>query len=231
LIRTCARGALILSALLVFTGCGGPTRSYDEAMRLGLADQQDERFLEALEMFQQAAALDRERPEPSCQMGRCYLTMARQHFDEDLQISALAYCDRAIACFGDAIGAFPGYGDAIRGQAQALRLKGRHAAALEIADWAAKHSGSRARKLILKARLLAQTGDMDQAQLAFKQATSVEPDNAAAHAELGLFYWRCGNEREAIRSLKRAYELNAGAPGVVTALTQLDALPDASELD
>lgn len=75
----------------------------------------------------------------------------------------------------------------------------------------------------------AKTGSMDQAQLALKQATLVEPDNAAVHAELGLFYLRCGNESAAVGCLQRAYKLNPGAPGVVKALAQLGALPEASE--
>ena len=62
---------------------------------------------------------------------------------------------------------------------------------------------------------------MDQAQLAFRQAVAVEPNNAAAHAELGLFYLRLGNKTEARESLRRAYELDKHTPGVTQALAQL----------
>ena len=217
---------LLLLAVLFVTGCGRPVASFDVCIQAGLDEYNGERYPEALAMFKEAAAHDRERPEAAYWMGRCYLAMARQRFEEDLFVGALRNCDRAIASFDDAIKAFPGFGRAVQGKAEALRLRGKHAAAMEIADWAAAHSGPQARKLILKGHLYAQGGDMDQAQLAFKQAAAVEPDNAAVHAELGLFYLRCGNESAAIQSLKRAYTLNPGTPGVVTALARLGALSD-----
>ncbi|MBN2563615.1 MAG: tetratricopeptide repeat protein [Phycisphaerae bacterium] len=215
---------LFFTALLVLTGCGKPVASFDKLIQDGLGEYQAQRYPEALAMFEEAESFDRERPEPSFYMGRCYLAMAKERFHGDNLGAALRYCDRAIASYDKAIGAFPGFSLAVQGKADALKLKGQHAAALEVANWAAKVSGPQAKKLILKAHLYARTGDLDQAQLAFKQATSVEPDNAAAHAELGLFYLRCGNEPDAIRCLKAAYELNPGVPGVVTALAQLGAL-------
>jgi len=106
-----------------------------------------------------------------------------------------------------------------------LKLKGKHAAALDIANWAARNCGPQAKMLILKGRQYAQAGDLDQAQLAFKQATTVEPHNAAAQAELGLFFMRCGNDTEAVTCLQKAYELDPGAPGVVAALARLGSSP------
>ena len=86
-------------------------------------------------------------------------------------------------------------------------------------------SGFQAKKLVLKARQYADQGDLDNAQLAYQQAAAVEPRNAMAHAELGLFYMRMNNKPEAIRSLRRAYKLNPGAPGVFAALIDLGAAP------
>ncbi len=215
-----------LLSMLVIGACTKPVPPYDECIRVGRDEYAAQRYPEAVAMFKHAADIDRERPEASYHMGQCYLAMAERRFSEHNLIGALRNCDRAVACFDDAITAFPGFGRAVQGKAQALRLKGKHAAALEIADWAAQQSGAQARKLILKAHEYAKTGNMDQAQLALKQATSIEADNAAVHAELGLFYLRCDNESAAIGCLQRAYELNPGAPGVVKALAQLNALPE-----
>ncbi len=219
---------LVVVASITLGGCVEPAARSDEIIQSGLRAYHAEHYREAIGAFQRAAALDRESAEPSFYMGRCYLAMAERQSRKDNPIGALRNSDRAIACFDDAINVFPGFSDAVEGKAEALKLKGEHAAALELADWAAEQSGPQAKKLILKAHLYARSGDMDQAQLAFKQATSVEPDNAAAHAELGLFYLRCGNKSAAIECLKRAYALNAGAPGVVTALMQLGAMSETS---
>ena len=61
----------------------------------------------------------------------------------------------------------------------------------------------------------------------FKKAIAIEPDNAAAHGEIGLFYMRCGNNKAAVDSLRKAYQLNPGAPGVVAALADLGAFTTA----
>jgi tetratricopeptide (TPR) repeat protein len=215
--------SLFLSALL--PGCGKPRGSYETVFEEGLREYDSKDYNSAVAMFKAAAEMDRERPEPSYYTGLCYVAMAGQFFREDNLHAALRYCDRAIVTFDAAIGAFPGYSRAIQAKADALKLKGLNSAALEIANWAAAYVGPQAKMLILKARQYAQSGDIDQAQLTFKQAVSVEPKNAAAHAELGLFFMRCGNEREAIRSLQKAYQLDPAAPGVVSALARLGAMP------
>jgi len=147
--------------------------------------------------------------------------MSQERFKDGNVRGALRWCDIAISQYDSAISAFPGYSRAVQGKTDALKLKGKHEAALQVADWAAKNSGLQSTKLILKGREYAQESDMDQAQLAFRQAVAVEPDNAAAHAELGLFYLRLGNKTEARESLRRAYELDKRTPGVTQALAQL----------
>src|SRR6185295_4296623 len=109
-------------------------------------------YVEALAMFKRAAELDRERPEASYYSGRCNLAIADKKFKDGNLPSALRYCDRAIACFNSAIGAFPGYAAAVQGKADALKLRGKHAAALELAEWAARNAGPQATMFILKGR-------------------------------------------------------------------------------
>lgn len=221
----------LLICVLILPGCGKPRASYDEIVATGINDYESRRFADALAMFNHAKEIDRERPEPSYYVGLCYLGMADQHFTNDNLHAALRCCDQAVSAFDAGIGAFPGYSRSVQGKADALRLKGKHQAAMEIAGWAATQSGPQAKMLILKGRQQAQNGDIDQAQLSFKQATSVEPNNAAAYAELGLFYMRCGNDEEAIRALRKANELDPGAPGVVAALARLGAVTDAPVAD
>ena len=216
---------ILLPVLWTLGGCGEPQPTFDETFFEGVRELEAGRPIEAIAMLKMAAATDPERPEPSYEMGRCFLVMADKQFVEGDVPGALRYCDRAIASFDKAIAAFPGYSRAVQGKADALKLRGKHRAALDITDWVAAQSGFQAKKLVLKARQYADQGDLDNAQLAYKQAATVEPDNAMAHGELGLFYMRMNNKPEAIRSLRRAYELNPGAPGVFAALIDLGAVP------
>lgn len=222
------RSALLAAlALSWFSGCGKSSVSFNEVYTEAVREYDTRNYSEALGLFKNAAEIDRERPEPSYFYGLCYMGMADAHFKNDNLPAALRCCDQAVSAFDAAIGAFPGYTKAVQGKADALRLKGKHQAAADIAAWAATQSGPQASMLILKGRQLAQTGDIDGAQLSFRQATSVEPENAAAHAELGLFFMRCGNDAEAVKALRKAYELDPGAPGVVAALTRLGVSTDA----
>lgn len=223
--------SLVLPVFAIVAGCGEPSAEFKQFMEEGIREQEAGRYAEAVGMFKGAAELDRERPEPSYRIGRCYLAMADRKFAGADFPGALSETDRAIAAFDDAISAFPGYGAAVQGKVDALKMRNRQSAALELADWAATHSGLQAQKLIIKGKEYALAGDMDRAGLYFKQAVEVEPDNAAAHAERGLFYMRCGNDADAIRSLKRAYQLDPGARGVVQALTELGALSEIAELE
>lgn len=207
-------------------GCGPPKPGYDELMRDGRREYDARQYIAAVGMFQQAADRDPERPEPAYCEGLCYMAIAKEMFRDNDLPGALRYCDRAVARFDSAVSAFPGYSRAVQGKADALKLKGKHAAAQEIANWAAAQSVFHPNLMKLKAREYGKSGDMDKAQLTFEQATALDPDNAVMFAELGLFYMRCGNDPEAIKCLKRAYRLNPRAPGVVAALAHLGVLSD-----
>jgi tetratricopeptide (TPR) repeat protein len=217
----------VVGAILA-AGCGKPTPSYDQLIKEGLAEYDGGSYAEAIAMFKQAAEADHERPEPSYHTGLCYMAMADRQFREDDLPGALRYCDRAIGAFDAAVGAFPGYSRAMQAKADALKLKGQNQAALAVANWAAAYVGPQAKMLILKGRQYAQAGDIDNAQLSFQQAVTIEEKNPAAHAELGLFYLRCGNKSKAVASLQKAYDLDPGSPGVVAALAQLGAVPHES---
>ncbi len=217
---------VILCAVAIgLAGCSDPQPSYRQYMSEGAREYDAGRNAEALAMFRQAAEIDPERPDASYRIGYCYLAMADAQFVENDLPGAARYCDRAIAAFDKAISAFPGYSRAVQGKADALRLRGKHEAAIEIAQWVAAQAAFEARKLILEARQQIAAGDMDGAQLSFVQAAAIEPNNARVHAEAGLFYLRLKNTAEAIKSFQRAYELEPGSPGVFTTLKELRAVP------
>lgn len=223
------RIACFTMTLLVITvgpSCISKKPQIKEAMTEGHREFDRGRYAEALGMYEMAEDIDPERPEPSYFIGKCFVAMADQQFAEDDLPGALRYCDRAIATFDKAIASFPGYSKALQGKADALKLRGRHQAAYDIAQWVSAQSAYDSRKLIVEARQYSSNGDLDRAQLALVKAVAVNPDDAAPHAELGRFYLRTNNRPKAIQSLTRAYQLNPGAPGVFAALLELGAIPE-----
>lgn len=220
------KSAPVMFAACAALACASNESTIREAMTEGRREYDRGRYAEALGMYRMAEELDPERPEPAYFIGRCYIEMADQQFAEDDLPGALRYCDRAIATFDKAIASFPGYGRALQGKADALKLRGRHQAAYDIAQWVSAQSGFASKKLILEARQYAANGDLDRAQLTLTKAVAVDPNSAAPHAELGRFYLRTGNRTKAIESLRRAYQLDPGAPGVFSALLDLGAVPE-----
>ena len=217
---------LVVIPLLGTVGCGEPSGEYQRFVDEGLMEFRAARYPEAVAMFKGASDIDGERQEASYHLGRCYVAMANGKFTSGRMTAALKYTDMAIATFDRAIAAFPGYGPALQGKMDALKLHDKHAAAMDLAEWAVVNSGLQAQKLIMKAREHALAGDMDAARLAHRKAVAVEPDSAGAHASLGLFYMQCGHDGEAVKALTKAYRLNPGTPGVVSALAQLGALSE-----
>src|SRR5262249_43248552 len=115
----------------------------------------------AISQFENARKVDPELPEPAYYIGRCYLRMAEQKMREDNLVAGMRLCDHAASEFERAYNAFPGYTKAIQGKSEALKLRGRQAAVLELAAWASAHATPRAKMLILEAHELAQAGDLD----------------------------------------------------------------------
>lgn len=223
-------GRVLIFLPMVLAGCGGPSGEVRELNRRGLEHYRRAEYPDAISVFEKARESDRETPEPAYYIGCCYLRMADQKFREDSLVTAVRLCDNAIRAFTAADEAFPGYTHALQGKSEALKRKGHHQAALELADWAASHCGPSAKKHIFRAREYAQHGDVDKALTILQEAVRLEPDNAAAHAELGRFYARFDKRDAAMLSLQKALELDPKAPGVEALIESLEGAPSESSL-
>src|SRR5262249_37892657 len=137
-----------IGSSLLAAGCAGPSPEVRHYNAIGLQRYEDKQYYDAIGAFQVAREHDRETPEPSYYMGLCYLALADQNFNDDNLVTAVRYCDRAIAQFTDAYSAFPGYTKALQGKADALKRKGQYEAAINLADWAVATCGPRANLLI-----------------------------------------------------------------------------------
>jgi tetratricopeptide (TPR) repeat protein len=220
MLRLLALGGICWIACLV--GCG---KSVTELNQMGLAEFEAGNYSYANAYFQQAWQKDRERPETLYNLGRCALAMAEQRFQQRSFIAALRYVDDAVSWFDSAIASFPGYTAAQNGKVRGLELQDKYSQAFDAAQWADDVAGPAAREKIVLAAHYERIGDMDQAQLCYRQAVAMEPDNSYAHAEMGRFYARRGQKDNAILHLRRAAALNPEEPGVLRDLKELSAAP------
>lgn len=216
-LRRAGLSFVVLCAAL--SGCTRPT--FNRLMAEGRDDLRLGSYPDAIAMFKQADRVKPGSPEPAYYMGVCNLRQADERFQRGNLAGALTYCDRALADFDAAVAAHPGFSRAVDGKADALRLKGRNQAAMDLAEWVAANSGPQAFKLTESARLYVQSGDYDNAELAYRKAMKIEPRSAAVFAEAGLFYYRCGNKSRAIHALTQAQRLDPSIRGIGTTLAQL----------
>ena len=61
-------------------------------------------------------------------------------------------------------------------------------------------------------QLYFETGDVDKAQVAFKAALELEPNNAALHNGLGIAYFWTGKTQEAIAEYRKSMEIDPSSP-------------------
>ena len=153
-------------------------------------------------------------------LGDCCVYFGREQFRRQNTAAALREVDAAIEYYQRAINAHPGLQAALVGKNIALELKGQFEEALAVAQWAAQFVGPAARQQIFLAREMEERGDLDAARLRLLQAVAMEPDNAAAHEALGLFYRRIGQQDAALRHLLRANRLDPNRPEPRAALAE-----------
>ena len=135
--------------------------------------------------------------------------------------AAVRELEQAIACYDQAIEAYPGYEAASEEKADAQKLKGRYDQALETSIWAKENAGRTVEQIIRVAQEYEEHGDVDRALVIFRQAIAVEPGNALAHAELGRFFIRMHRYADALTALEEAYRLDPAEPGVAADLAMV----------
>jgi len=208
--------------LLLAVGCNDvhPQIRY----RDGLQDYQEGRLTEAIGNFEEAYKGQPGDPKTCYWLGRCYLDVARKQAAEDSVVASMAYADKAIFYFDSAIKVAPSYLQAIEGKAEAQRLKGDYAQAIETAKDTNILTPTAA-TLIAKAKAYASGGDMDMALITYKRAAAVEPNNPVALEAYGRALLVAGERDRAIDYLRKAYTLKPSA-GLLATLYDLGALPD-----
>ena len=213
-----------MAATLCLSGCAGDL-SYDDLRQMGLEQMIRRDYGTARNLFIEAMDKVPENPWNLYDLGDCSVYLAKEQFGLRNVPAAMNYVDDAVEYYARAINAYPGMQPALWGKNMALELKEQFEEALKVAAWAAKFVGPAARQQIFLARELEERNDPDAALLRFRQAVTMEPDNAFAHAELGRFLIRVNKRQEALRPLRTAYRLNPAEPGVLEMLHELEDAP------
>lgn len=210
-------------ATIVLFGLGGCATGPDfRELRLeGQRALIDRDFAVARGLFKEA---EKQVPKDALNLhdlGDCCLYYARDRFERRNYPAAMREVDRGIAYYDRAIRSQPGFSAALLGKNIALELKGQFEQAMGVAEWAVKFVGPSAKQQIFLARELEERGDPDAALLRLQQAVAMEPQNATAHAELGMFFLRADKRARAAAHLRRAYQLDPGHRGVIDALARI----------
>lgn len=211
-------------SLVVCAGCNTPPR-FDQLRLEGQKQVANHNIGAARGLFSQAQELRPENAYNLHDLGVCAMYFARDKFRQRNAMAAMREVDEAINNYSRAINAHPGFQAALLGKNLALELKGQFEEALKAADWARQFVGPSAKQQIFLAHELEERGDMDGAQLRYRQAVAMEEDSAYAQAEMGKFLHRQQRVDEAIGHLQKAYKLNPREPGVAELLARLGALP------
>ncbi len=210
--------AAAILTILAVVGCGPNFRHFRaEGQRAMLVQN----YAVARDQFERAHRLRPEHADNLFDLGSIHLRYAKQLAADTNDPAAQRELDRAIEYFARSVQAHPGQQAALAAKNEALEMKGLFDEALHHVEWASAFVGPRAREQIHLAREHEERGDYDAALLRYRQAVAMERDNAMAHAELGRFLNRHGNDRMAIVHLRTAYTLNPLEPGISKMLTDL----------
>lgn len=213
-----------LAAMMLLTGCG-PSFKYHELRYEGQKAMLDDMYGPACYFFKEAENLHPRHIENLHDLGACSVMLARQKFEAGSRAAAMRELDAAISYYSEAIEVYPGYQPAIVGKTVALKLSGQFDEALAHAEWAAEFIGPSARQYIFLAKELEKRGDVDGAQLRYRQAVAIDPANAESHTAFARFLLRQKKEVPAVYHLQAAYRLNPRDQWVVDQLTIRSALP------
>ncbi len=220
--RRCAGGRVVLTLFGVWglAGCAGPDPSFERLRMEGLRQMVAGNYAGARGLFREAHRLKPEDAVNLHDLGDCCLYFARDQFEQLNTPAAQRELDKAVECYTRSTNARPGFQPAIIGKNNALELKGESEQALALAEWARKYVGPSVRQQVWLAHEYEQRGDMDTAELRYRQAVSMDKDSALAHAELGKFYYRLKLTDRALPHLERALTLDPKAPGVADLLEE-----------
>ncbi len=211
----------ILTGLLLAAGCNevAPQIRYKD----GLQDYDHGRLTEAIGNFKEAYKGQPGDAKTCFWLGKCYLDVARNLAVEDNIVAAMKYADKATFYFDSVIILEPAYLPAIEGKAEAQRVKGDYAKAIQTASDTNMLTPT-ASTLIARAKAYEAGGDMDMALITYKQAAVADPNNPDALEAYGRALLVAGDRDRAVDYLRKAYTIRPSA-GLLGRLYDLGALP------
>ena len=216
--------ATALTTMVPLGGCG-PGLKYRDLRREGQRAALEGMHGPACYFFKEAEKVYPRNVANLHDLGACSVMLARQKFEQRAHAAAMRELDAASAYYSQAIEVHPGHQAAIEGKSVTLELKGQFDKALEHAEWAAEFVGPSARQYVFLGKELEERGDVDGAQLRYRQAVAMEPANPEGHVAFARFLLRQNKERVAVYHLQAAYRLNPLNEWVVDQLAIRSALP------
>jgi tetratricopeptide (TPR) repeat protein len=219
------RMKLVTAALLIAIVASGCVlqRKYNakDLYERGMTEFYAGNYTEAAGDFKWALEIKREYAGPMIGLAQCHLYFARENFAKKNTGAAIWHLEEALFQINKALDADPGNPKVTEVRVEILKLKGEFEQTFKTAAWGVKVQGPNPFSLLLSAKTYADAGAYDEAEVAYKQAIAVAPNNPDVRVKAAQFYEKIGKRDLALQQYEEAYRLNPSDPDVQIKITQL----------
>jgi len=211
-----------LMLVILTTGCVFQ-RKYNaqDIYERGLTAYYAGNYTQAAGDFRWAIDLKKEYSGPMLGLAQCQLHFAQENFDKKNTGAALHNLEEGLHWINLALDADPGNPQVTAVRTEILKMKGDIEQGVRTAQWGVKVQGPSAANLLLLARKYEEVGAYDEAEVAYKQAVAVEPNNIKARTQAAQFYEKIGKKDQALQQYEEAYRLNPTDPEIQVHISDL----------
>jgi len=210
--------ALVLACVAGCSATHDPIALHERAV----AQYRTGNYVSAIGLYKWALEKDPEQSLSMVGLAACYKALAQQQMHQNNYPAALRDLDEALFWLNQATMTAPGDYRATRLKMDCLDLRGQAEKSLKTAQWTVRYVGPSAESLLLLARSYRDLGDYDNAELAYKQAIAVAPNEPRCHLQAARFYKFLGKHQQALQHLQQALALGPDDPSIVAQIEQLE---------
>jgi tetratricopeptide (TPR) repeat protein len=171
--------------------------------------------------FKWALELKKEYAGPMIGLAQCQYQFAKENFTKKNTGAALQNLEEGLYWSNQALDANPGNPKVTEVRVQILALKGEIEQVVKKAKWGVNVQGPNPYSLLLMAKTYMEVGAYDEAEVAYKQAIAVAPQNVEARVQAGQFYEKIGKRELALQQYEEAYRIDPNNPDIQIRITQL----------
>jgi len=211
-----------LLTMVLSSGCVVQRKySAKDTYERGLTEYYAGNYTTAAGYFKWALELKREYAGPMIGLAQCNYQFAKENFARKNTGAALQNLEEGLYWSNQALDANPGNPKVTEVRIQILALKGEIEQVVKTAKWGVNVQGPNPNSLLTMAKTYTDVGAYDEAEVAYKQAIAVAPQNVEARIQAGQFYEKIGKPELALQQYEEAYRIDPNNPDVQVHISQL----------